>query len=99
MKSRKQVERGKEMREARFKRLLASVAGEGKLASETAKCLRDRTEYEEQRRRDLHARWHKSVYSSLCEQLERRLNPPNRFKEQVLNGHKTVAFDMEREQI
>lgn len=87
------IEKGKDMREARYKRLLAGVAGEGKLASETAKCLRDRLEYEDQRRKELHTRWQKNIYYGLCEQLDRRLNPQNRMREQMLAGRKSVGWE------
>lgn len=88
------IEKGKEMRHNRYIRLRDSVAGEGKLASETAKCLRDRAEYEEQRRTELHAEWQRNVHWPLHDQVDRRLNPPNRAREQTMSGTKSVAWNL-----
>jgi len=88
------VEQAKEMREARFKRLLSSVAGEGTLAQDTAKTLRDRSEYEEQRRRGLHEEWQNNVHWPLNEQADRHLNPPNRALEQQRSGIKSVGWNL-----
>eukprot|EP00405_Crypthecodinium_cohnii_P010527 CAMPEP_0206430022 /NCGR_PEP_ID=MMETSP0324_2-20121206/6575_1 /ASSEMBLY_ACC=CAM_ASM_000836 /TAXON_ID=2866 /ORGANISM="Crypthecodinium cohnii, Strain Seligo" /LENGTH=491 /DNA_ID=CAMNT_0053895787 /DNA_START=37 /DNA_END=1509 /DNA_ORIENTATION=+ len=92
------IDRAKERRDNRFKRLLSEVCGEGNLAQVTAQTMRDRAEHEEHRRRELLDQWNKNVYGPLQEQADQYLNPPDRALEQRKNGFKTVDFQMPDEE-
>lgn len=89
------VERAKELREARFKGLLASVSGEDEdLAGATDVDLRERGAREEQRRRKLYDEWDEKLYQPMLAQVHRHLNPPDRAIEQLFAGSKTVAWNL-----
>jgi len=88
------IELAKDLREARFKRLLTSMTGEGTLAYETAVDLRERTERENARRRELYQEWDEKIFQPMASQADRYLNPPDRRLEQALSGTKSVAWNL-----
>lgn len=88
------IESSKDLREARFKRLLSSMTGEGTLAFETAMDLRERSEREEARRRELYKDWDENIFQPMAAQAHRRLNPPDRRFEQALSGTRSVTWSL-----
>eukprot|EP00929_Paragymnodinium_shiwhaense_P034786 TRINITY_DN18884_c0_g1_i1.p1 TRINITY_DN18884_c0_g1~~TRINITY_DN18884_c0_g1_i1.p1 ORF type:complete len:436 (-),score=92.16 TRINITY_DN18884_c0_g1_i1:323-1630(-) len=88
------VEKGKDMRDERFKRLLASVTGKGNLAYKTALALREREAHEDSRRRDLFNSWEEKIYNRLESQADFHINPPSRAHQQKLLGSKSVDFSL-----
>lgn len=88
------IDRSKEMRENRYKRLIASVHGQGTLAYETAVDLREREEREDVRRRELYNEWEEKIFQPMASQSHSHMNPPDRKKEQELAGEKSVEWSL-----
>lgn len=86
------AEQRRDMRDARYERLLESVMGKDSLASKTAMALREGINRDRQRRRELHEAWDTKVHQPLAKQADDHLNPPNRRLQQLLTGSKTVAI-------
>lgn len=91
---REKVERQKDMRESRFKRLLESVTGDNNVAYKTALDLRDREEREAMRRQARHDEWNEKVYHPMASQAFDYLNPPDRAALQKQVGYKRVSWNM-----
>lgn len=88
------VEQRRDMRDARYERLLENVMGQDSLASKTAMALREGITREKHRRRELHEAWDTKVHQPLANQAYDHLNPPNRRIQQLLTGTKQVAIQL-----
>merc|ERR550514_1538723 len=88
------LDRERELREARFKRLLENVTGRDGLAYQTAMSLREREAHEVARRTELHQEWDEKVFQPLSSQAYDHLNPRNRAIEQSITGEKSVSFSL-----
>eukprot|EP00747_Dinoflagellata_sp_TGD_P165084 gnl/TRDRNA2_/TRDRNA2_185906_c0_seq1.p1 gnl/TRDRNA2_/TRDRNA2_185906_c0~~gnl/TRDRNA2_/TRDRNA2_185906_c0_seq1.p1 ORF type:complete len:482 (+),score=91.88 gnl/TRDRNA2_/TRDRNA2_185906_c0_seq1:143-1588(+) len=88
------VEKGKEMREARFKRMLEEVMGRGELGFSTAMQLRELEAKEERKKRDHYNTWNEKVFQPIASQAFEHLNPPDRLEQQALTGTKSVSFNV-----
>lgn len=86
------AEQRRDMRHARCMRLVESVTGQNSLASITATALREGMTRERHRRRELHEAWDSKVHQPLANQAHDHLNPPNRRKQQLIAGTKSVAL-------
>eukprot|EP00930_Biecheleria_cincta_P056349 TRINITY_DN42497_c0_g1_i1.p1 TRINITY_DN42497_c0_g1~~TRINITY_DN42497_c0_g1_i1.p1 ORF type:complete len:469 (-),score=92.04 TRINITY_DN42497_c0_g1_i1:98-1504(-) len=95
---REKVEKGKEMREERFKRLLDSVCGHGGLAMEAAENLRTEERRHEERRAQLHMEYDENVNRPVATQAFEQLNPPDRAMLQQSMGSKSVSWKLPDQQ-
>lgn len=88
------IEREKDMREVRFKRLLENISGQDNLAYRTAMDLRDRDERERMRRQEQHDQWSEKVHQPIQQQAYDYLNPPDRAAHQQAAGKKHVSWSI-----
>lgn len=95
---REKVEKGKEMREDRFKRLLDSVCSQGGLAMEAAENLRTEDRRQEERRAQLHMEYDEHVNKPVATQAFEQLNPPDRAMLQHSMGSKSVSWKLPDQQ-
>jgi len=91
---REKIDKRKDWRDARFKRLLESVSGEDNLAYRTAMDLRDRDEREALRKQQRHEEWNAKIGNVIAEQCFKHMNPPDRAAYQKLAGKKNVQWTM-----
>jgi len=92
---RDRVEKGKDEREARAKRLLESVCGHG-VAFEAAMELRRFEADQERKRYDHHLEWDEKVYQPVASKAFERMNV-DRQTQQWVAGSKSVGFELPAE--
>jgi len=95
---RERLEKSKQMRDERFKRLLHGTSDEGGLCLEVAQSIRERDAHTESRRRELHMDWDERVSQPICQQAFDLLNPPDRALQQRLMGSKSVSIRLPNQQ-